>query len=50
MDMLRHHHFPEHEINDSIIESSLPNGSDNNFEDLNVVKKTYSTIKFSSAC
>ena len=40
--------LPKYEINEEIIESSLPNGSDNNLEDLNVVKKTYSTIKFSS--
>ena len=40
--------LPKYEINEEIIESSLPDGSDNNLEDLNVVKKTYSTIKFSS--
>ena len=40
--------LPKYEINEEIIESSLPDGSDNNLEDLNIVKKTYSTIKFSS--
>ena len=38
--------LPEYEIEDSLIESQLPNGLESNFDGYNSFNKTYSILKF----
>ena len=40
--------LPEYEIEDSLIESQLPDGSESNFDGYNSFNKTYSILKFPS--
>ena len=40
--------LPEYEIEDSLIESEIPNGKEENFDGYSDFNKTYSIIKFSS--